>query len=177
MFSLSKIATFALLAFGTAASAVPAKRADSDAVTILNDLTSSVTPVAAQFTSLTADNATAANVQPIVDQINGLVSDANTKLAALPAGSADTDSTTQALANVLSAILEPANTLITTEGVDAASLIPITTQLGITLAALIQNVLTLVQEVLELVVQILQGLISGLGGILGDLGLSSILGL
>ncbi|KZV66266.1 hypothetical protein PENSPDRAFT_689140 [Peniophora sp. CONT] len=177
MFSLSKIATFAVLALGTVASAVPAKRQDTDAVSILNTLTSDVTPVAAQFTTLTADNATAENVQPIVDQINSLVSAANTKLAALPAGSADTNSTVEALANVYTAILTPANTLVTTEGVDAASIIPIFTQLGITLAALLQNVVTLVQEVLEVVVELLQGLIAGLSGILGNLGLGSILGL
>ena len=50
MFSLSKIATFALLAFGTAASAVPAKRqSGSTAVDILDSLTTAVTPIAAQF--------------------------------------------------------------------------------------------------------------------------------
>ena len=50
MFSLSKIATFALVALGSVASAVPAKRqSGSTAVEVLNSLTSAVTPIAAQF--------------------------------------------------------------------------------------------------------------------------------
>ena len=60
------------------------------------------------------------------------------------------------------------------QNLPAASIIPITTQLGITLAELLQNVVTLVQEVLELVVQILQGLIAGLSSITGNLGLSAL---
>ena len=50
MFSLSKIATFALVALGSVASAVPTKRqSGSTAVDILDSLTTAVTPIAAQF--------------------------------------------------------------------------------------------------------------------------------
>lgn len=48
MFSLSKVATFALLALGVAASAVPAKRAET-APEILDELAEAVAPIAAQF--------------------------------------------------------------------------------------------------------------------------------
>ncbi|KZV59677.1 hypothetical protein PENSPDRAFT_397423 [Peniophora sp. CONT] len=169
MFSLSRIATFALLALGTAASAVPAKRQwGSTAVEVLDSLADAVIPIAAQF-----NNATAANVQPIVDQISSLVSEAASNIAALPSGTEGGNST-ESLAKVFSAILTPANQLVTTEGIDAASIIPIFTQLGTTLALLLQNVVTLIQEVLELVVDILNGLITGFNGILGNLGLGAL---
>ena len=49
MFSLSKVATFALFALGVAGNAIPAKRQTETAVEILDELTKAVTPIAAQF--------------------------------------------------------------------------------------------------------------------------------
>ncbi|KAI0029688.1 hypothetical protein K488DRAFT_88471 [Vararia minispora EC-137] len=178
MFSLTKIATFATLTLGALSSvtAVPAveRRQGTDVVTVLDNLTSAVTPIAAQLATFSVDNATAGAITPIVNQITGLVSDAVSTLSSLPVGAVGNGNATQSLANVFTAILEPANTLITTPGIDTASIVPIFTQLGITLAALLQNVVRLVQEVLQVVVAILQGLITGLSGIVNNLGLGAL---
>lgn len=63
---------------------------------------------------------------------------------------------------------------MTTPGVDASAIIPIFDQLGLTLATLLQNVVSLVQEVMEVIVDILEGLISGLGDMTGTLGLGPL---
>ncbi|VDB85307.1 unnamed protein product [Peniophora sp. CBMAI 1063] len=173
MFSLGKVATFALFVLGVAASAVPTKRQES-AVEILDKLASDVSPIAAKFASMTPATANVFAVQGVVAQIKPLVSEASTKIAALPRGSADKTATIKSLANVFNAILQPSHKLVTTPGVNAVTIIPIFTQLGATLAALLANVVTLVEELLTAVVGILQGLITGLDGILGNLGLTGL---
>ena len=58
--------------------------------------------------------------------------------------------------------------------VSAVTIVPIFTQIGATLAALLANVVTLVEEVLTVVVDVLEGLIAGLEATLGDLGLTGL---
>ncbi|VDB85312.1 unnamed protein product [Peniophora sp. CBMAI 1063] len=176
MFSLTKVATFALFALGVAASTVPAKRQSSEAATILNDLAETITPIAAELGFLTPANASILTVTPIVTQMNAMMVAAQGKLAALPAGSAASDKTAtiKALANVFTASLTPGNKLVATPGVSAVTIVPIFTQIGITLAALLADVVTLVEEVLTVVVDLLDGLIAGLEATLTDLGLTGL---
>lgn len=63
---------------------------------------------------------------------------------------------------------------MTTPGVNTIAIVPIFTQLGLTLAALLSNVVTLLQEILTVVVDLLDGLIAGLGTTLEDLGLTGL---
>ncbi|KZV70258.1 hypothetical protein PENSPDRAFT_685638 [Peniophora sp. CONT] len=175
MFSLNKIATFALLALGVAASAVPAKRDDApSAAGILNELAEQVASKAAQFATMTPETATIANIAPIASEINAMFAQASTQLATLPPGSAANDKTAtiQAFANALTAFTTPAHKLVTTPGVSAVTIVPIFTQIGVTLAALLANVVTLVEEVLTVVVDLLEGLIAGLETTLAGLGIA-----
>ncbi|VDB90081.1 unnamed protein product [Peniophora sp. CBMAI 1063] len=90
MFSFMKIATFAALAFGTLASAIPSpapiltveegalveRKTTSNVAIVLANLTVHVTPLCLKLTELTATSATPANTTAIIDQIKVVLEEA-----------------------------------------------------------------------------------------------------
>ncbi|VDB88836.1 unnamed protein product [Peniophora sp. CBMAI 1063] len=176
MFSFMKIATFAALAFGTIASAVPAPapaaetgeltaRAGQDLTTILTNLNNALQTPANTLNSMTADTATANNVNAPVQQMATLIQDATT---------AANSSSGLGSGNILLLISVTIQIVISSCGkcysaskssVDVLVVLQI---LDPILAALVSLVLKLVAGVLTVVI----GLLVGLLGTVVDLVLS-----
>ncbi|KAI0047155.1 hypothetical protein FA95DRAFT_1492997 [Auriscalpium vulgare] len=195
MFSFAKIATVATLAFGTFVSAVPvqdrALEARADSVTsILDTLTTTVGPIAAQFSTrvfctvvmcnsdsvsclgtLDVTNATAAVISPIVSDITSAVDDAVSQIKALPSA---TDDALTSLSNVLSAILTPAGDVAAISGVSSDAIAAFS-PLGNALGDLVNEVLQLVAGILVVLRQTLDTLLNGLVGVIDRLSLSPLL--
>ncbi|KAI0263173.1 hypothetical protein BC834DRAFT_887658 [Gloeopeniophorella convolvens] len=183
MFSIAKIATFAVLALGTFTSAVPVEEraaesglkarqtdATSSVASILNELATTLGPIAGQFSSLNPSTASSSDVSPIVNSIVSEISSSAAKIQALPAGTSTTSDTLQPLANVFSAALTPAAPFAT------SAFRPAFSPLGIALGSLLNVVVHLVDELLVVVKLTLNTLLGGLIVTLSGLNFVVILG-
>ncbi|KAI0260088.1 hypothetical protein BC834DRAFT_973694 [Gloeopeniophorella convolvens] len=171
MFSIAKIATFAILALGTFTSAVPvveeraaesglkARQTDPTAsvVSILTELAATLGPIAGQFSSLDPSTASSSDITPIVSSIVSEISSSAGQISALPAGTSTTSDTLQPLASVFSAALTPAAPFAA-----SAAFIPVFAPLGVELGLLLNTVVALVDELLVVVKATLTTLLSGL---------------
>ncbi|KZV72687.1 hypothetical protein PENSPDRAFT_750675 [Peniophora sp. CONT] len=169
MFSFMKIATFAALAFGTLASAIPAPapvpaaeagelmaRQSQDLTTILTNMNNDLQAPVAQMNDLTADTATPDKVNDIVLSIKVIIETATAacgKSSGLGSG------------NILLLLSISINLVISacnhcysvcTDKVDVLVILQL---LDVVLAALISIVLKLVGGVLSVVIGLLVGLL------------------
>ncbi|KAI0263945.1 hypothetical protein BC834DRAFT_971015 [Gloeopeniophorella convolvens] len=182
MFSLSKIATFAILALGTLTSAAPADersvkaRAAQDqtstVVSILSELSSTITPLAAQFSSLSPSSASTEQVSSIVSSIASEVSAATAKIQALPGGTSTSSATLQPLSAVVNNALKPAAPFA-----NSAIFVPFFSPLDVTISLLLNTVTHLVDELLVIVDLTLNSLLGDVSFLLSGLGLGGILGI
>jgi len=178
MFSFTKIATIAALAFSTLASALPspiaspevnalAARAGSpDVTTALTTLQNNLQGPVGQLNALTPATATPANVHPIIIDIQVIIEAGLADCKGKHAGSGDI---LVLLSIVINLVIGACGKVCGYPGVDFVSLQAIVVILDVSLSALISLVLGLVGGLLTIVIALLVGLLGTVVSILGTL--------
>ncbi|KAI0028049.1 hypothetical protein K488DRAFT_90143 [Vararia minispora EC-137] len=184
MFSFMKIATFAAVAFGALAFALPqpvaspdvkdvvARQSGLDVTTILQNLSTDLQGPISELTALTSTTATADVVGPIVQSIVSTLQSAVTSIEGQAVGSGNL---VVLLSTVINLVVGAAGQVVNLPGVAQADLIIIFQLLDVVLAALIQTVLGLVGGLLVVVVGLVVSLLSGTVAIIIQLGLTAVL--
>ncbi|VDB88899.1 unnamed protein product [Peniophora sp. CBMAI 1063] len=173
MFSFMKIATFAALAFGTLASAIPApaplpvaeagalvpRAAEAqDVTTILTDLNNNLKAPTTELSGLTADNATPDNVNVIVLKIKVLIEAATEACGG--ASGLGSGNILLLLSISINLVISACNTCYSV-CTDKAGVLVVIKILDSVLAALLTIVLKLVGGLLVTVIGLLVGLLGG----------------
>ncbi|VDB88897.1 unnamed protein product [Peniophora sp. CBMAI 1063] len=174
MFSFMKIATFAALAFGTLASAIPAPaplpiaeagalvardaEATQDVTTILTNLNSQLQAPTTQLSSLTAETATPAKVNEIVLSIKVIIEAATA--ACGKASGVGSGNILVLISITINLVISACNKCysVCTDKVDILVILQL---LDVVLAALLTIVLKLVGGLLTVVIGLLVGLLGG----------------
>ncbi|KZV72723.1 hypothetical protein PENSPDRAFT_649487 [Peniophora sp. CONT] len=171
MFSFMKIATFAALAFGTIASAIPAPapapapaaeagelsaRAGQDLTTILTNLNSALQGPANTLNSMTASTATTDNVNAPVQQMKTLIQNATT--AANSSSGLGSGNILLLISVTIQIVISSCGKAYSASG-SSVDILVILQILDPILAALVSLVLKLVAGVLTVVIGLLVGLL------------------
>ncbi|KAI0314578.1 hypothetical protein OF83DRAFT_1174622 [Amylostereum chailletii] len=171
MFSFMKIVTFAALAFGAFASAMPTvesraieERQAATLTSILSGLPDDVQPHVDQLKSLNADTATPAKVTSIVLDITVVLDAAVASCKGLPVGAIGLGDILVLLSVVIQLIIIPCGAVYSLPGIDKGAIIGCFAPIGVSLVALITIVLDLVLGLLGGVLSVVIGLLVGLLG-------------
>ncbi|KZV72725.1 hypothetical protein PENSPDRAFT_649490 [Peniophora sp. CONT] len=167
MFSFAKIATFAALAFGTLASAVPASvavpdageldtRASQDISTILTNLNNDLKAPLGQLNGMTARTATVDNVNTQVQAIKTMIQSATTAIGS--ASGNGNGNPLMLIGTTINSVMTAANKAHSVS-TDQANVLVVIQLLDPVLAALVALVLKLVAGLLTIVIGLLVGLL------------------
>jgi len=168
MFSFAKIATFAVLAFGALASALPspvaspdvkaivARQDASDVTGILTNLASDLQAPVAQMNALTPENTTPATVTPILVDIQVLITAAVSACSGKSAGSGDL---IVLLSVIINLVIGACGKVCGFPTIDISIQVLVVAYLDVCLSALISVVLGLVGGILTVVIGLLVGLL------------------
>ncbi|KAI0311721.1 hypothetical protein OF83DRAFT_1177291 [Amylostereum chailletii] len=194
MLSFMKLATLAMVAFGTFAAAAPSMIEDrsvavqvdaravqprhidgSDMTTILNNLQAELVPQVALLNAMTAETATADAVNPIVQSIQSSIQAAVDAGNCLPPGAIGSGNIIVIISIIINIVLIPCGKIIAFPCIDQEALLAIFFVLGEVLAALLGVVIGLVGGVLSIIIGILVGLLGGVIPVILALGLTPLL--
>ncbi|VDB88860.1 unnamed protein product [Peniophora sp. CBMAI 1063] len=183
MFSFAKIATFAALAFGTIASAIPSSipatapeagelvtRQAQDVTTILTNLNNDLKDPLSALNGMTASTATSDNVNTSVQQMITMIQSATDALGS--ASGTGSGNPLQLVGTTINSVMTAANNV---NGVSSdVAVLGVLQLLDPILAALVALVLQLVAGVLTVVVGLLVGLLGGVVGLILGLDFASL---
>ncbi|KZV72716.1 hypothetical protein PENSPDRAFT_750696 [Peniophora sp. CONT] len=167
MFSFAKIATFAVLAFGTLASAIPASvaapeagelatRASQDISTILTNLNNDLKAPLGELNGMTASTATVDNVNTHVQAVKTMIQTATTAIGS--AKGTGNGNPLMLVGTTINSVMTAANKAHSVSK-DKTNVLVVIKILDPVLAALVALVLKLVGNILTIVVGLLVGVL------------------